>query len=549
MQFALTFAAAAFDTRLRMMGRQAAGEAFLRAALLEAERIWCHARTRPEAEAFGRDAHRLCPRPPELRFISWDQPARLTQAGTLFRPDPALGEDAWRRQHAAGARAWSLCGITHTLSSKGAMACIPALLRAPLYPWDALICTSTAARDVLRRGLEAEIEHLQTRFGAARFILPQLPLIPLGVHPGDFDFPPGIRAAARTRLGIAEHEVAVLFAGRLAFHVKAHPVPMFLALEAAAARSTTPLHLVLFGLFPSEPIGEAFRAEAARLAPSVRLHVLDGRSDADRDAAWSAADIFTSLSDNIQETFGLTPVEAMAAGLPVVVSDWNGYKDTVRHGIDGFRVPTLMAPPDTGGDIADQHDAGSIDYDRYSGSACLQTAVDPESAAEAYTALITRPDLRRQMGEAGQQRARTVYDWSLLFRRYVTLWEELAERRRADVTVPGEHSRARKPEGLDPFTLFRTYPTAGLTYSSRVSISGSADAQEAMSRCRLASVAFAQPIVPSEQLVTDLVSRLTDHGPATITALQADLPGHAALNVLRAVMVLAKVGILRVASG
>jgi len=28
----------------------------------------------------------------------------------------------------------------------------------------------------------------------------------------------------------------------------------------------------------------------------------------------------------------------MAAGLPCVVTDWDGYKDTVRHGEDGFRV-------------------------------------------------------------------------------------------------------------------------------------------------------------------------------------------------------------------
>ena len=30
----------------------------------------------------------------------------------------------------------------------------------------------------------------------------------------------------------------------------------------------------------------------------------------------------------------------MAAGVPLVVSDWNGYRDLVRNGIDGFRVPT-----------------------------------------------------------------------------------------------------------------------------------------------------------------------------------------------------------------
>ena len=31
----------------------------------------------------------------------------------------------------------------------------------------------------------------------------------------------------------------------------------------------------------------------------------------------------------------------MAAGVPVVVSDWDGYRYTVNDGVEGFRVPTL----------------------------------------------------------------------------------------------------------------------------------------------------------------------------------------------------------------
>ena len=77
-----------------------------------------------------------------------------------------------------------------------------------------------------------------------------------------------------------------------------------------------------------------FAAEGVRLACAV-----DGRPADTRFSIWSVADIFISFSDNIQETFGLTPVEAMAAGLPSVVTDWDGYRDTVRHGIDQHFVP------------------------------------------------------------------------------------------------------------------------------------------------------------------------------------------------------------------
>ncbi len=45
------------------------------------------------------------------------------------------------------------------------------------------------------------------------------------------------------------------------------------------------------------------------------------------------------MIDNIQETFGLAPLEGMAAGLPLLVSDWDGMKDTVSPDV-GFRVKT-----------------------------------------------------------------------------------------------------------------------------------------------------------------------------------------------------------------
>ena len=42
---------------------------------------------------------------------------------------------------------------------------------------------------------------------------------------------------------------------------------------------------------------------------------------------------------SIQDGFGLVVLEAMASGLPVIVSDHVGAKDCVREGVDGFIVP------------------------------------------------------------------------------------------------------------------------------------------------------------------------------------------------------------------
>ena len=39
------------------------------------------------------------------------------------------------------------------------------------------------------------------------------------------------------------------------------------------------------------------------------------------------------------------PARGVASGLPVVVSDWDGYKETVADNV-GIKVPTVMAPED-----------------------------------------------------------------------------------------------------------------------------------------------------------------------------------------------------------
>ena len=55
-----------------------------------------------------------------------------------------------------------------------------------------------------------------------------------------------------------------------------------------------------------------------------------------------ASDIFAILSRC--DTFGLTVLEAMAASLPVIVSEHVGAKDIIRHGKDGFVVGNEMNP-------------------------------------------------------------------------------------------------------------------------------------------------------------------------------------------------------------
>ncbi|MDP1654055.1 MAG: hypothetical protein Q8L56_15155 [Rhodocyclaceae bacterium] len=85
---------------------------------------------------------------------------------------------------------------------------------------------------------------------------------------------------------------------------------MYQALEAAAQAVGKQVVLVECGWHANEFIAKAY-ADAAKLAcPSVRVVTLDGRKAEDRQTAWAGADVFCSLSDNIQETFGIVPTRS-----------------------------------------------------------------------------------------------------------------------------------------------------------------------------------------------------------------------------------------------
>ncbi|MFN7779843.1 MAG: glycosyltransferase family 4 protein [Betaproteobacteria bacterium] len=526
-----------------LMGRNAAGNSFLRGWLAHSEQHDAVALVEQAeyAEAF----RRLCTQHAPARPTRVLGPAQLADGGVthVYYPGPNIHELAWQRQFLGRAK-FSLTGITHTTASSGAMDSITDLLTAPLAPWDALICTSAAVVQTVRTVLEAQAEYLRWRFGATRFVPPQLPLIPLGINVADFAFSAAQRAAARERLGVAPGTLVVLFTGRLSFHAKAHPLAMYQALARAQAATGARLQLVECGWHANEYLANAF-AEAARAAcPDVPVTVLDGRRAEDRSTAWASADLFCSLSDNIQETYGLTPLEAMAAGLPVVVSDWDGYRETVRDEIDGFRVPTLMPPAPLGGDLARRHALGVDSYDLYCGHSSQLVAVDVAATAAAFEKLIRAPELRARMGEAGRARAQE-FDWSVIVRRYEDLWRTLDEARRAhkDETAPP----APWPARMDPFAAFAGYPTHTLAPTARLRLARE-DAAEALARWRaLAMVKFSALAAPSVEECDAILARLA-RGPATAAQLVAEFAPERRPLVFRGLVWLVKLGVVELDS-
>lgn len=252
-----------------------------------------------------------------------------------------------------------------------------------------------------------------------------------------------------------------------------------------------------------------------------------------------------SLSDNIQETFGLTPVEAMAAGLPVVVTDWNGYRETVRDPVDGFRVATRAPAAGMGEHLARVRDAESLSTDLFCWAAAAATSLGQAELVDRFSALIESGDLPRQMGASGQARARTEFDWSRVHQQHQELWAALSERRVAakdGAAGGGRLASAPKLTGvqLDPFTAFGHYPTHEVTPATMVAITDGSSPQ-------LCATLRSLPLFPLDPAPEKLVAPLwpaPERGPVKIGE-GATIVGCDVRTALMAICALAKMGVVR----
>lgn len=291
------------------------------------------------------------------------------------------------------------------------------LLLGDVHSCDTIICTSNAAKEAIRKQLAHVAEMTD--------VLPykgRLDVIPLGVDTEEFRAID--RYAARARLGLPQDATILLWMGRISAQDKADLIPLLMiAKQLQDEKPERGIHVVFAGTARADEADVLQRTIPAlgleKHFTAIQLQADDPR----RTAIYSAADIFVSPVDNVQETFGLTPLEAMSCGLPVIASDWDGYRDTVVDGETGFLVPTYMSADDTeASDLSELPFQGEL-ADHFAHAQTV--AVDFEILKAKLTLLVDNPALRKKMGEAGKKRA-SEFSWPKIIRRYEALFEELA---------------------------------------------------------------------------------------------------------------------------
>lgn len=459
---AIWYAPDGYDPKAKgINGRRVAGESFLRGffAHADAGEFVCLTHGKADEDHFRAFAAREGVTRP-LRGVRLDRMSDLAPVDVVSYPSPNFAAECWRRA-LHGSAAHAICGITHTTATKAVMQGLFDLRSAPQEPWDAVICTSRSVHASLSAQMDLTDAHLAARFAGRAPPRPLMPVIPLGINCADFVPDAGAGAGLRARLGIGAGDIACAIIARLTPYEKFDPLPMYLALAAAQAQTGRRFHLLLCGQFRDDPSRRVFSQGAAGLMPGVGLHLLDGADAGERKATLSAAQVFLFPIDNVQETFGLAPIEAMAAGLPVIVSDWDGMRDTVPPDC-GFRVPTEMALPELTAYLGARFAGGGDTYVQYLSQLSALTRVDVRAMTAALVALGSDEGLRARMGQAARARARAVYDWAAVIPQYQALWAEqgamLARARAA-----GQGARAIAPAALPPSpapgTFFRAYPS------------------------------------------------------------------------------------------
>src|SRR5215210_5789075 len=101
-----------------------------------------------------------------------------------------------------------------------------------------------------------------------------------------------------------------------------------------------------------------------------------------------------SVIPSLEEGFGIPAAEAMGCEVAVVASDAGGLPEVVENGVTGLVVPRG----------------------------------DSKALAQAIESLLADPQRRRQMGQAGRERALRLFDWDRTAEQFEEIYREVASR-------------------------------------------------------------------------------------------------------------------------
>jgi D-inositol-3-phosphate glycosyltransferase len=229
----------------------------------------------------------------------------------------------------------------------------------------------------------------------------RIAIIPCGFDPAELE--PIDKALARLAIGVASEERVILQLGRmvprkgvdtairgLARLVKDHDLPARLLVVGGESDEPDPRRTPELGrlqrIAEDEGVAEWVTFVGRRGREALKYY-------------YSAADVFVTTP--WYEPFGITPVESMACGTPVVGSNVGGIKFSVRDGETGYLVPPN----------------------------------DPDALAGRIAHLYRHPRLLDVFGRRAVKRANDLFTWRSVADAVAAVYEEILVSRPSPVAV------------------------------------------------------------------------------------------------------------------
>ncbi|HYL60798.1 MAG TPA: glycosyltransferase, partial [Candidatus Acidoferrales bacterium] len=220
-------------------------------------------------------------------------------------------------------------------------------------------------------------------------------VVPSGVDCEHFRPPDaGERATARSALGIDENAIVISALGALEPRKgHRHLVDAIAAMVNSGSKSSATLRCMIAG-------HGSLRAELERQAAQLgcaRNVTLLGRIEDARGLLW-ASDIFAMPSLN--EGLGVAALEAMACGLPAVLTRVGGLRETVKDTVTGF-VVAPASPADLASALANLAAAPELRARTGAAARALVEEKFSMAAMAAGTLALYRASLNKARGEQG----------------------------------------------------------------------------------------------------------------------------------------------------
>ena len=341
-----------------------------------------------------------------------------------------------------------ITGLIHSLNGIETNYHALKICTAPLLAYDTIICSSNAGKKVLENIFSSiNKQDIAPAYQGA------ITIIPLGINEALLKTPP--KKECRNRLSLAEKDIVFLHVGRLSPNTKADLYPLIKVFNKLVRNTQDKsLKLILAGGADSKQ-AQLVNGMISEFGLEKRVQVVNNFTDALKPDLYGASDIYVSLSDNLQETFGISVIEAMAAGQPCVVSDINGYRELIEHKANGFKIPTLWTDRLLLTELAD-----IMDFETMQLFLAQCMAIDTEALYSCLNELILDDNLRTVTGENAQKTVKQNYLWRHIIKKYEELWDSLYEQ---SVSYPNEIPIKENPFLNDYLSLFKHYPTAAIT--------------------------------------------------------------------------------------